>query len=312
MSYGQEVFVSDEVVSLRPRLWQNGYVLALLAAAAASFKAILVKLAYAAAPVSPVALLNLRMALSLPFFIGLYWLGSRRAGVKPLTRRQGALLLLMALLGYYLSSLFDFIGLQTISAGLERLILFTYPSFIVLLEWGLRGRPMRRPILLGLGLSYLGLGVAFGHDLLRSDGGAVALGSAFVLAAALAYALYHVGAAELIAAVGAGRFAGAVGVLASLMIFGHGALTEGFAAYGQLPATVWWAAAAMALVCTVLPSVLNARAIALIGASRTGAVGNLGPVLTIGLGALVLGEPFSWAQLAGMALVLLGVRQFSR
>lgn len=307
-----EAFVDDEVIKVKRGLWQNGYLLAVLAAAAASLKAILVKLAYAAAPVSPVALLNLRMALSLPFFIWLYYAASRRAGVQPLTRRQGALMVLMAFLGYYFSSLSDFIGLQTISAGLERLILFTYPSFIVLLEWRLRGRPLRRAIMLGLGLSYLGLALAFGHDLRQGDSTAVLIGSAWVLASALSYALYHVGAVPLIKGIGAGRFAGGVGVLASLMIFAHGAVTEDIHEYAQLPAAVWWAAGAMAVVCTVVPSFLNARAMALIGASQTGAVGNLGPVLTIALGWLVLAEPFSLAQLLGLALVLLGVRQLSR
>lgn len=312
MGQSRVAFVEGEVISTQRGLWQNGYVLALLAASAASLKAILVKLAYAAAPVSPVALLTLRMALSLPFFIWLYYAASRRAGAAPLTRRQGALLVLMAFLGYYFSSLSNFIGLQTISVGLERLIQFTYPSFIVLLEWRLRGHRMRRATLLGLGLSYLGLAIAFAHDVRLGDSAAVLMGSAWVLASAISYALYHVGAVQLIKGIGAGRFAGGAGVLASLMIFTHGAVTEDVQHYAQLPATVWWAAGAMAVLCTVVPSFLNARAMALIGASQTGAVGNLGPVLTIALGWVVLAEPFSLPQLLGMALVLFGVRQLSR
>lgn len=288
--------------------WQNGHALAVAGAATASLKAVLVKLAYAAAPITPVALLNLRMLLSLPLFLLLFLSGKG----KPLTARHLAMLLVLGFCGYYFSSLADFIGLQYISAGLERLILFTYPGFVVLLEGLVRRKALRRGTVAALGLSYLGLAIAFSHDLQLGEREAVLVGSAWVLASAFSFALYYLGAGRLIEEIGSARFAGGVGLTASALMLSHGALTEELATYTQLPAAVWWAALAMALLSTVLPSWLNAQAMARIGASETAAIGNLGPVLTIALGWLVLAEPFSAQQLLGMILVILGVRRMSR
>lgn len=280
----------------------DGRSLAIAAASAASFKAVLVKLAYAAAPVSPVVLLNLRMLFCLPLF----WLMARRAAT-PLNRRQVGLLALMGFLGYYLSSLADFTGLQWISAGLERLILFTYPSLVFLLEVLTRRTRLNRAAAGAIALSYLGLVLAFGHDLRGDDSGLVWLGAAWVGLSAVAYALYHVGAASLIREIGAARYAGGVGLAATAFYVLHGALTEPLAAFLALPAEIYGYALVMALLCTVLPSWLAARAMARIGASATTAIGSLGPVLTLALGWLLLGEAFSWQQLAGMALVVAGI-----
>lgn len=298
-------FVEIEGMSLR----QLGIAYAVAGAAAASMKAILAKLAYAAAPVSPVVLLNLRMLMALPFFL---WLFLRAGSPRQLHMKHWLQLALLGFAGYYFSSLSDFIGLQYVSAGLERLILFTYPSFVVLIESFWRGQRLRRHSLLAMTVSYAGLGLAFGHDLGQGQPDRIGMGSAWILASALSYALYYVGAARLIRDVGADRFAGGVGLFATGMMLAHGIATEPLAAFQDLPRSVWLSALAMALLSTVLPSWLNAKAMGLIGASDTAGIGNLGPVLTIAAGWLVLSEPFSLAQLIGMALVIFGVRQLSR
>ena len=287
---------------------QKGVGLAIAGAALASMKAVLVKLAYAAAAVSPVALLNLRMLLALPFFV---WLFLHDRHARPLRRKHWVLLAALGFAGYYFSSFADFTGLQYVSAGLERLILFTYPSLVVVIEWLWRGKPLRRPTLLAMLISYCGLAIAFSHDLSFGETEAILIGSAWILAAALSFAIYYVGAAALISEIGSSRFAGGVGLFATVMIVVHGLLTEPLSAYSELPSAVWWSALAMALACTVLPSWLNAKAMSLIGASETAAIGNLGPVLTIAAGWLVLAEPFSLAQVVGMLLVVLGVRRLS-
>lgn len=287
---------------LARRAYTDGRSLAVAAAAAASLKAVLVKLAYAASSITPLSLLNLRMLFSLPFF----WLLFRR-GSTPLTLRHYGLLALMGFLGYYLSSLTDFIGLQWVSAGLERLILFTYPSIVFFLEVLTRRARLSRASASAIALSYLGLALAFGHDLQLGRSELVWLGAAWIGASALAYGLYHVGAASLIREIGASRYAGGVGLAASLMLFAHGALAEPFAGYLSLPPEVFGYALLMALLCTVLPSWLAARAMARIGATATATIGSLGPVLTIALGWVVLAEPFSWLQLGGMALVVGGI-----
>lgn len=143
-----------------------GVVLAILAAFGFSFKAILIKLAYAvpmAVPVHPVTLLSLRMTLSLPTFIWVAWRAGRSA--PPLSRRHWARCWRSGYVRLLWLSLFDFLGLQYISAGLERLILFTYPTLTILIGVLFLGKTLRRNEMLALLFSYLGIGLAFAHDL---------------------------------------------------------------------------------------------------------------------------------------------------
>ncbi|WP_411382725.1 DMT family transporter [Pseudomonas sp. L7] len=286
---------------------QNGSLYAVLAALGFSFKAIFVKLAYAAGPVDAVALLALRMGLSLPLFAWLVW-ASRRPASIPLTLGDGFRVAVLGLLGYYLSSLFDFYGLQFISAGLERLILFTYPTLVLVFQAiAMRERPTPRT-LLAMGLCYLGLGIAFVHDLGAAGGGhAVLAGSLWVFASAVTYALYYSGTGMMLKRMGSMRMAGLCGSASSLMVLAHYLLVADVTQLTQLPAAVWANAAMMALFSTVLPIYWVALAIQRLGPTHTAAVGNLGPVLTMLASWAILSEAISGYQIAGLVLVLLGV-----
>lgn len=286
---------------------QNGSLYAVLAALGFSFKAIFVKLAYAAGPVDAVTLLALRMGLSLPLFAWLVW-ASRRPASIPLTLGDGFRVAVLGLLGYYLSSLFDFYGLQFISAGLERLILFTYPTLVLVFQAiAMRERPTPRT-LLAMGLCYLGLGIAFVHDLGAAGGGhAVLVGSLWVFASAVTYALYYSGTGMMLKRMGSMRMAGLCGSASSLMVLAHYLLVADVTQLAQLPAAVWADAAMMALFSTVLPIYWVALAIQRLGPTHTAAVGNLGPVLTMLASWAILSEAISGYQIAGLVLVLLGV-----
>ena len=142
---------------------QFGLLCAVLAAVGFSGKAILVKLAYRYG-VDAETLLALRMAFSLPFFLGMAWIGVGRAA-SPLTPRDWGWLCRLGLLGYYLASYLDFLGLRYISAGLERLILFVYPTLVVLLAALWLGQPLTRRMLGALALCYAGIALALAHDL---------------------------------------------------------------------------------------------------------------------------------------------------
>jgi uncharacterized membrane protein len=169
-----------------------GIALAVLAALGFSFKAIFVKLAYAAAPVEAVTLLSLRMVFALPVFLWVGFVASRSA--PPLTRRDGAMLVVLGLLGYYASSMLDFLGLQYISAGLERLILFTYPTLTVLIGVFFMGKALEKRQIGAVVLTYAGIGLAFAHDLqVAGDMKTVLVGAAFVFGSALTYAMYSAG-----------------------------------------------------------------------------------------------------------------------
>jgi len=280
---------------------RDGRVLAMLAAAAISLKAIFVKLAYLAAPVDAITLLTLRMGLVLPVFL---WM-ARGGGLRP---RQWAGLLATGVLGFYLSSLFDFIGLHFISSGLERLILFTYPPVVMLIESLWERRPLGRKAWLGMGLAYAGLVLAMGGDLRQAgDPAAIFAGAGWVLLCSLCFAAYSLGSGRMVKSVGPRRMAGMAGSVATLFIFGHFLTVHRVADLAGLPTDLWKWSAAMALVSTLLPIWLTARAMAQIGAGATSAIGTIGPALTIGFSWVILGEPFSWLQLAGLALVVGGV-----
>src|SRR5690606_33144230 len=184
------------------RCLADGRLFAVMSATGFSLKAIFVKLAYAAGPVDALTLLALRMGLALPLFAWLLWLSRGEQG-EAVGAGDVARILLLGLLGYYLSSLFDFYGLEHISAGLERLILFTYPTLVLLLQaLVLRERPGLRT-LLAMGICYAGLGIAFVHDVgVAQAGSDVMAGAAWVFASAVTYALYYFGAGVMLRRLG--------------------------------------------------------------------------------------------------------------
>src|SRR6218665_2577414 len=172
------------------RCLADGRLFAVMSATGFSLKAIFVKLAYAAGPVDALTLLALRMGLALPLFAWLLWLSRGEQG-EAVGAGDVARILLLGLLGYYLSSLFDFYGLEHISAGLERLILFTYPTLVLLLQMALTGERPSKRTLGAMGLCYLGLGIALVHDVqVDGSGEQILLGAAWVFASAVTYALY--------------------------------------------------------------------------------------------------------------------------
>jgi drug/metabolite transporter (DMT)-like permease len=287
-----------------------GIALAVLAALGFSFKAIFVKLAYAAAPVEAVTLLSLRMVFALPVFLWVGFVASRSA--PPLTRRDGAMLVVLGLLGYYASSMLDFLGLQYISAGLERLILFTYPTLTVLIGVFFMDKTLEKRQIGAVVLTYAGIGLAFAHDLqVAGDMKTVLVGAAFVFGSALTYAMYSAGAEPAIRRLGSARFAALAMLVSTTATQIHFFATQPLAAFVQ-PLPIYGYGAAMALFSTVLPVFWQSAAIRRIGSARAVLIGTLGPVLTIFFGWWLLSEPISAAQLVGAGLVLAGVLLVSR
>ena len=290
-----------------------GVALAVVAALGFSFKAILVKLAYAvpqAVRVDAVTLLSLRMLFALPVFVWVAWQSSRQAA--PLSRRDGLILAALGMLGYYGASIFDFLGLQYITAGLERLILFTYPTLTLLIGVLFMGKSIKPREAGALLLTYLGIGLAFVHDLeFSGEKDAVLIGGLFVFASSLAYAMYLSGSAPMIKRVGAARFTALTIIVSTLATLLHFVIAQPISALNQ-PLPVYAYSAAMAIFSTVLPVFMLSAAIRRIGASTTALIGTLGPVLTVFLSWWLLDEPLSLAQIAGTGLVLAGVLVVSR
>lgn len=286
-----------------------GLALAILAAFGFSFKAIFVKLAYPYG-VDAITLLVLRMAFALPVFL---WVGfSASRGASRLSGREWAGVVAMGLAGYYGASVFDFLGLQYISAGLERLILFTYPTLTLLFSMAMTRRLASRREVAALALCYLGIGAAFWHDLnLAADPATIWLGSGLVFGSALCYAIYLSGSAPLIARLGTARSAALATLVSTVAVFGHFLATLPLERLQQ-PLPVYGYGLAMGLFCTAMPVFAQAAAIRRLGSAQVALVSMLGPLATIGFAGWLLAEPLSLAQLIGAALVIAGIALVSR
>ena len=178
---------------------------------------------------------------------------------------------------------------------------------VVLMSAVMLGRPITRRAILALLLSYAGIAFVVGHDLaFAGDARALWIGIALVFGSAFAYALYLVGAGDVIARMGSMRFIAWAMLTSSVFVLTHFALTRDLALL-RVPPAIYALSLAMAVVSTVLPTWLIAEAVRRLGANASSLVGSFGPVFTIGLGALILGEAIHWIQLVGAALVLVGV-----
>ncbi|MDP2881944.1 MAG: DMT family transporter [Azonexus sp.] len=285
-----------------------GASLALLAALGFSLKAIFVKLAYPYG-VDAITLLALRMGFALPVFL---WVGlvGQRAGAS-LTRDDWLKLFVLGCLGYYGASILDFWGLEYISAGLERLILFTYPTLTILIGVLFQGKPFTRREVIAVALCYLGIGFAFVHDLGLGDARSVWIGGALVFASSVSYALYLSGSGTMIARLGAMRFSALAMLVSSAVTLAHFSASHPLTAFIQ-PLPVYGWGLAMALFATIVPVFAQSAAIRRIGAGRASLFGMVGPILTIAFGWWLLDESISLAQMVGAALVVIGILIVSR
>lgn len=284
-----------------------GYAFTAIGAALFSSKAIFIKLAYLE-KADAALMLALRMAFALPFFVAvglLAWRARRATGV-PL---PGFALVLRALLsgfiGYYLAMILDFEGLIFISAQLERLVLFTYPVFVMLLGAAFFGSRLSWQGLGAAGVTYLGITAVFAADL-SEYGNDVITGAFLVLGSALAFAVYQLLAKDIIAAVGSTLFTSLALSAAAVAGLGHYAVVNGGFGF-----TASWSfvllAAATGIFATVLPSFLVNAGLARIGPQSTAMMSTLSPLLTIYFAVLLLGEPFTLSDGIGTALVLGGI-----
>lgn len=284
-----------------------GFLITISGAIFFSTKAIFVKLAFQDTKVDAVTLLCLRMLFSLPFYIGAAWIAHSKEGVVQLTRKQWLWVLTLGILGYYLSSLFDFIGLQYVSAGLERLILFLYPTFAVLINTFYFKTKLSRIQILALVLTYIGIGTAYWGEIRSAQyGPQFFYGSFMIFLCAVTYSFYLVGTGRLVNAVGATRYTAYAMLAASAGIFTHFLLTHpvqnvvmtsSLAGYGI----------ALAIIATVLPSFMMSVGMKKIGSNNVAIITSIGPVSTILQAHFFLGETIIAEQILGTALVILGV-----
>jgi len=287
-----------------------GLLLAVMGSIAFSGKAIIVKLAYRYG-VDAVTLIMLRMLFALPFFAIMAWWASR--GKPPLTRRDWLGVLGLGFTGYYLASFLDFIGLAHISASLERLILYLNPTLVILLGLVLYKRRITGWQLLGIGISYCGVVLVFGHEIAvqgMDARGSTAWGALLVFLSAVSYAIYLVYSGELVKRLGALRLVGLATTVACVLCIVQFVVLRPFSAALVAPEVVWLSLL-NATACTAAPVLMVMMAIERIGASTAAQTGMVGPMSTILMGVLILGEPFTAWVAAGTVLVIAGIFVFT-
>jgi drug/metabolite transporter (DMT)-like permease len=284
-----------------------GLALAMVGAIAFSGKAIIVKLAYRHG-VDPVTLIMLRMLFALPIFLIMAWWASR--GKPPLTRKDWLGVLGLGFTGYYLSSFLDFAGLQYISASLERLILYLNPTLVLLLSLLFYRKRVTLRQLLGMAISYGGVVLVFGSEI-TTQGSHAAWGALLVFLSAIAYAMYLVYSGEIVRRLGSLRLVGLASTVACLCCILQFVVLRPLTLENVAP-EVMWLSLINATVCTVAPVLMVMMAVERIGASMTAQTGMVGPISTILMGVLILGEPFTAWVAAGTVLVLVGIYVFTQ
>ncbi len=284
-----------------------GFLITILGAVFFSTKAIFVKLAFKSTGVDAITLLSLRMLFSLPFYLVAAWLGSKKESAISLTARQWFYLILLGIFGYYLSSLFDFIGLQYVSAGLERLILFLYPTFSVLINTFLYKTKLHKTQIIALMLTYLGIGIAYlGEMKIDTDNPNFYFGSWMIFLCAVTYSFYLVGTGRMIPKVGVTRYTAYAMLSATAGIFIHFLLTKNVQEIPFTPTLIWYSIA-LAIIATVLPSFMMSNGMKKIGSNNVSIITSIGPVSTIIQAHFFLGENIILPQIIGTLLVIIGV-----
>ena len=294
-----------------------GIIISVTGALCFSSKAIFVKLGYQDNQTDVLTLLAVRMMGALPFFtISSVVALSNRENRKKLNARNLIQIIIIGFLGYYIASFLDFAGLQYVSAGLERLILFVYPTLVLLMSWQFFGQQISRNQWLAVAITYCGIILAFAGEYNLTDsfnnqaGDQLLTGSILILGCALAYAGYIVGSSRLIPKTGASLFnslsmvAASIGILFHFFVFSNSDLQ-------QITTQAWKYGLLMAVFATVIPSYLIAESIKRIGGENTAIIASIGPVSTILMAYRWLGEPITIWQILGTVCILAGVWMIS-
>ncbi|MCF8166199.1 MAG: DMT family transporter [Rhodoferax sp.] len=286
---------------LHHRRYVYGLLMAGLGSILFSGKAILIKLAFGYGA-NAETLIALRMLMALPLFWGIYWWQARRQVMSPLTLKDQIKIFSLGFMGYFLSSYLDFLGLQYISVGLERIVLYLTPTIVLLISYFVLNKSISRLQWYALAVGYLGVIVVFIQDA-SSTGSMALLGMLLVFASACSYAIYMIGSGEMVRRVGSVRLVVYASSASALMSVIQILIYDPAAVFVQAP-QIYWLSLLNASLCTVIPMLLIMIAINRIGSPLVAQAGILGPVSTLFMGWIVLSEPITWLQIGGMGLVM--------
>jgi drug/metabolite transporter (DMT)-like permease len=286
---------------LEHRRYVYGLFMAGLGSILFSGKAILVKLAFTYGTTAE-TLIALRMLMALPLFWGIYWWEVRRKTMSPLALRDQLKIFALGFMGYFFSSYLDFLGLQYISVGLERIVLYLTPTIVLLISYFVLKKSISRLQWYALLVGYLGVIVVFIQDA-SATGSMALLGALLVFGSACSYAIYMIGSGEMVKRVGSVRLVVYASSASALLSVVQILIYDPAAVFVQVP-QIYWLSLLNASLCTVIPMLLIMIAINRIGSPLVAQAGILGPVSTLLMGWIVLSEPITWMQIGGMSLVM--------
>lgn len=289
------------------QLTAAGFIITFIGAVLFSTKAIIIKKAFANTHIDALSLLTLRMLFSLPFYLLAVFIAYRKAVYARFTQKQWIQIIVLGLFGYYISSLFDFLGLQYISAGLERLILFLYPTFCVLINAIYFKQKVTRIQALALLLTYAGMTIAYyGEMNVDINNPHFLLGSFLVFVCSVTYAIYIVGSGRMIPQVGVTKFTAYAMLSATTGIFMHYLLRSDYSLF-QSGTDFWIYGLLLAIIATVIPSFLISAGLKKIGSNNVAIISSIGPVSTILQAYYILGEKIFAEQITGTVFIIAGV-----
>jgi len=293
------------------REYYLGITFVIIGTIAFSAKAVMIKLSYAyCAAVDPISLMMLRMVMALPFFLLVAFWTNRNTNHEPLFGKDWVAICCLGVLGYYMASLLDFKGLQYISAGLERLILFLYPTFVVLLSAIFLKRRINRSEILALMLSYAGIMFVI-LGTINVDSSNVITGGLLIAGSALSFALFMMGSGEMIKRIGSTRFTAYVMTVSCIVTILHYVIAHDLV-LPDFPKQVYGLALMLAIISTVIPAFLMNAGIRRVGASSASIMSSIGPVSTLILACFLLGEVISNVQIIGTSIVIVSVYLLGR
>lgn len=288
----------------RSHYWVGAF-LVFVAAFCFATKGILIKLAYQYS-IDSISLLTLRMLFALPFYVGILVNLARKSPSVQLTVKQWTMLAIFGITGYYVASFFNFLGLVYITASLERILLFVYPTFVLLMNALAFGRRVTRLQLVALVLTYAGILLAFRGSIETSAQKNVLLGAFWVILSGVVYAIYLVGSDRMIALVGSQRYTCYAMIAATIPTVLHCVIQNGLQ-INNYPMSVYALGLGMGIFVTVVPTFLIAEGIRRVGSGNASIIASIGPIFTIILSTTILHESISNEQIIGTLLVLAGV-----
>ncbi|MBP6385839.1 MAG: DMT family transporter [Pseudarcicella sp.] len=299
------------MITKQQKKYYIGVLLAVFGAVFFAGKAVIVKYCFIHYKVDTIGLLALRMLFSAPLYLIVLWLEPKKNltnSPTTLQKKDWFYVILAGTMGYYLASFFDFWGLQYVTAGIERLVLFVYPTIVVLLGAIVFRKKITRNQYIALFITYLGVFLAFFPEIFLTHKVQknLFLGSFLVFLSAFTYAVYLVVCGKVIPKFGTIRFTCYAMLVSTVLILTHHSIVN-TQSLGGYESNIYLFAILMAVVCTVIPSFMITEAIKRIGSSNTSIIGSIGPITTIVLAVCFLDETFDIWQILGTITVVCGV-----